>query len=354
MPVEENLDPAIVQPDKLTGHPEPTSSYDALLRLSTLDECIQDAITTRQRLASQISALINEDKVRYHSETEISGARDSLASVKRAVASERKHVKVTMGKVNDLRRSIKSRKNAMQSGREAGNKTREHLHDNREKLQESLQVYRKTTDEIAGQRRRICEDLLQVYPINPIPNHALAFSIRHLTLPNSTFQEVKEDVAAAALGHVSHLVHLLSFYLSTPLPYPIHSSSSTSAITDPISLMPSTSGARTFPLFIRGSVFYRFEYGVFLLNKDIELLASRLGLKVLDIRQTLPNLKYVLFVTTAGVGEMPGRKVGGVRGLLLKDKEKGTPGSSRRSSGGSSDANAVGTLRSIAALRAGG
>ena len=37
---------------------------------------------------------------------------------------------------------------------------------------------------------------------------------------------------------------------------------------------------------------------------------------MLDIRQTLPNLKYLLYVATAGEGELPARKAGGVRGLL--------------------------------------
>ena len=64
------------------------------------------------------------------------------------------------------------------------------------------------------------------------------------------------------------------------------------------------------------SVAYKFEYGVFLLNKDIEFLMCKAGLRVLDIRHTLPNLKYLLYVLTAGSGELPARKAGGVRGLV--------------------------------------
>ena len=43
---------------------------------------------------------------------------------------------------------------------------------------------------------------------------------------------------------------------------------------------------------------------------------NKAGLRVLDIRHTLPNLKYLLYVLTAGSGELPVRKAGGVRGLL--------------------------------------
>ena len=42
---------------------------------------------------------------------------------------------------------------------------------------------------------------------------------------------------------------------------------------------------------------------------------SRQGAKMVDLRHTLPNLKYMLTVLTAGKGELPVRKRGGVRGL---------------------------------------
>ena len=42
---------------------------------------------------------------------------------------------------------------------------------------------------------------------------------------------------------------------------------------------------------------------------------SRQGLRMVDQRHTLPNLKYLLYVLTAGKGELPARKVGGIRGL---------------------------------------
>ena len=42
---------------------------------------------------------------------------------------------------------------------------------------------------------------------------------------------------------------------------------------------------------------------------------SRQGLRMVDQRHTLPNLKYLLYVLTAGKGELPVRKRGDVRGL---------------------------------------
>ena len=74
-----------------------------------------------------------------------------------------------------------------------------------------------------------------------------------------------------------------------------------------------------FPLYSKGVDTYRFEYAVFLLNKDIEmvsdsfckahwdciadlltqLMADR-NLRALDMRQTLPNLKNLLLTLTNG------------------------------------------------------
>lgn len=58
---------------------------------------------------------------------------------------------------------------------------------------------------------------------------------------------------------------------------------------------------------------------------------ARQGLKMLDVRHTLPNLKYLLYFLTAGVKEVPGRKEGGVRGLVRGGDENETPLSMSRS-----------------------
>jgi len=92
-----------------------------------------------------------------------------------------------------------------------------------------------------------------------------------------------------------------------------------------------TTGGRVYPLFMKGTIRYRFEYAVFLLNKNIEILSNHLGLRVMDLRQTLPNLKYLLYVATAGKGEIPARKAGGIRGFLRGGAAGSDSGSRRQS-----------------------
>ena len=55
---------------------------------------------------------------------------------------------------------------------------------------------------------------------------------------------------------------------------------------------------------------------------------SKQGLRMVDLRHTLPNLKYLLTVLTTGKGELPVRKKGGVKGLMRVGSDT-TVGSTR-------------------------
>ncbi|KAL1863408.1 hypothetical protein Plec18170_000243 [Paecilomyces lecythidis] len=304
---------------------QPTSSYDALMRLANLDDCIQDALATREKLEAQINTILEKNQHAMSSLSKASQAQEKLSLTKRAVAAEKKQLRGSTKRKEELIASIKARREAMTTGRESQDRTRSHLPDAQVKLASSSSLLEKNTEESKGQIRRICEDLLSIYPIEPVPGKPLTFTIAGLVLPNSSFADIDRESVAAALGFTAHLVFLLSFYLSTPIPYPLKPYSSTSIIHDPISVaLPQ----RTFPLY-PVNVHYRFEYGVFLLNKNIEFLMTFRGLRALDIRHTLPNLKYLLYVLTAGSSEIPLRKAGGVRGLLLG---RVTPSLSRRGS----------------------
>ncbi|KLJ11209.1 hypothetical protein EMPG_13497 [Blastomyces silverae] len=296
------------------SHLQSTSSYDALMRLANLDDCIQDALATREKLETQINAILEKNHSAIDSLSRKSQAIEKLSSVKRATTSARKQLRQSKQLKEEIQRSLEARRDAMARGRASQEKTKSYLSEAQSSLSSSEDLLQKTTEDSMGQIRRICEDLQAIYPIEPIPEKPLAFTICSRALPNSTFEDMDKECIAAALGYTAHLVYLLSFYLSVPLPYPVQPYLSHSFIQDPISAgLPQ----RTFPLYPINA-HYRFEYGVFLLNKNIEYLMNRMGLRVIDVRHTLPNLKYLLYILTAGKSELPARQGGGfVRGLLL-------------------------------------
>ncbi|KAH9866276.1 hypothetical protein J1614_008842 [Plenodomus biglobosus] len=324
-PVQERVRQEILAPPR--EHPEgrvlTCSSYDALMRLSTLDDCIQDALATRDRIADQIEHILESNKAAISAVERVPETEENLKTVEAAVIAEKRRVIVTRRRRDELKANIEQRREKMRLGREQQSMLSTELPSQRETHIETLALQAQQCEAITAQRRRICEDIQRIFPIEPSPSgKTLSFTIRALPLPNSTFDDVDQDVTAAALSYVAHIVTLLSPYFSVILPYPITLHGSTSTIQDPLALgtqtakSSSSANLRVYPLYMRGVVRYRFEYAVFLLNKNIEILSNALGLRPLDIRHTLPNLKYFLYIATAGKGELPARKAGGIRGLL--------------------------------------
>lgn len=317
-------------PSKQAQGLQPTSSFDALMRLSNLDDCIQDALATREKLTKQINDILEEQKSSLDVINASSQAEQSLASTNRLIAISRKQLKTAQNRRAELQSSLETRRNAIASGNLSQDKEQARLVSIQTEMSKGRTLLNATKSEITGQTRRICEDLLAIYPIEPLEQKPLSFTIGGLYLPNaaSTSASEAEPVStAAALGYVAHIVYLISLYLLTPIPYPPSPHGSTSTILDPISTNMPSLASRTFPLYQKGAVTYRFEYGVFLLNSDIELLMSRQGSRTVDLRHTLPNLKYLLTVLTTGKGELPARKKGNLNrledGHAIYDKRVG-------------------------------
>ncbi|KAH7132160.1 UV radiation resistance protein and autophagy-related subunit 14-domain-containing protein [Dendryphion nanum] len=322
LPVKEKLMSQDLAPPKEhpDGRPLNSSSYDALMRLSTLDDCIQDALITRDKLAEDIETILAENREAISTIGQVPEAQEGLRTAEAMVTAQKRKVDAARRRRDELQASIKFRKEKVQAGYEMETQTDIDLESQREKHKETNEAAENIQEEIMGQRRRICEDLQKIFPIEPILGKSLAFTIRGHALPNTEFDDANEAVTAAALGYVAQLVSMLSPYLGILLPYPMFICGSTSTIDDPLAMgTGSQNNPRTYPLFMKGVVRYRFEYGVFLLNKNIEIMSNAIGIRPMDIRQTLPNLKYLLFVATAGKGELPARKAGGIRGLLRQD-----------------------------------
>ena len=289
-----------------------TSSYDALMRLTNIDECIQDAMATRAEVEAQMEATLAESSDSLARVTESIRAEKTAAELGDAVNVHQSEIDTLKAKMREVRDRLKARRAAMDRGIQEQEKSAQMSIDAKAKIKGCEADLGTATEATHGQVRRICEDLLTIFPIEVIPNKPLQFTIGGFALPNSQFEDIDKDRVAAALGHTAQVVHLLSAYLSVSLPYPVHPCASHSYIDDPIS---DGITQRTFPLY-PGGVQYRFEYAVFLVNKNIEFLMNEYGLRMIDIRHTLPNLKYLLYVATSGRGELPARKAGGIKGLI--------------------------------------
>ncbi|XP_039221636.1 UV radiation resistance-associated gene protein isoform X2 [Crotalus tigris] len=150
----------------------------------------------------------------------------------------------------------------------------------------------KTNAQLTIRCRQLLSELSCIYPIDT--NDQEDYFICGVKLPNSENFQAKDDGSiAVALGYTAHLVSMISYFLEVPLRYPIIHKGSRSAIKDNINDK-LTEKEREFPLYLKGGEKLQFDYGVFLLNKNIAQLRYQHGLGTPDLRQTLPNLKNFL------------------------------------------------------------
>uniref|UniRef100_UPI0035900719 UV radiation resistance-associated gene protein isoform X2 n=1 Tax=Myxine glutinosa TaxID=7769 RepID=UPI0035900719 len=180
------------------------------------------------------------------------------------------------------------------------------LRDKLKKLAEKRQQLQKINSQLLQRRRQIFSELSHIYPITVMKTQNQRETDDHficqVRLPNSENFHAKEDSSiAVALGFTAHLVSMLALFLEVPLRYPLQQHGSRSRVQDLITDKLSDK-EREFPLYSKGAERVHFEYGVYLLNKNVAQLRYCLGLNTTDLRQTLPNLRE-LFETRLGVSQ---------------------------------------------------
>jgi len=163
------------------------------------------------------------------------------------------------------------------------------LEEHRKQLQTEKELLRKLTHYKENRKNFLIVRLSEIFPI-AVSNSERPFSILGFALPNSDFSGYEEEQVSTALGFVCHAAFMISNYLEIPLRYTMIPMGSRSVIRDDISQQVSPK----FPLYSRGVDRTRFEYGVFLLNKNLEQMMTTVGIKNVILRETLPNL-YKLF-----------------------------------------------------------
>lgn len=240
------------------------------MQLRTLEECIHDDLSTTAKLDEQISSFLTTEAAVLALPRQLSTSKARQGDIQKALSIERKRLESAIQKRTKLRESHVARRAAMAAARAVQKTSEGHLTEASSSLERCRRDLASTSEAIEAQRRRIVETLTEIFPIEPVNKdggNGLAFAIRGCYLPSTGHEDADADTTAAALGYVAQIVYSLSFYLYVPLCYPIRYVGSQSFIKDPISVI---QGARTFPLWSKGTVLYRFEYGIFLLNKDIE------------------------------------------------------------------------------------
>uniref|UniRef100_A0A8C6TSX1 UV radiation resistance associated gene n=1 Tax=Neogobius melanostomus TaxID=47308 RepID=A0A8C6TSX1_9GOBI len=265
-------------------------SVFSLLRLHTAQRAIKQTQVTVQKIGKEI-----EEKLRTTAScTERKKERECMQLRLAVLRSELERQTKALGRETDLRQKERAQLQKKEESFSAQHDTLKLEKESLTKLQKECTAKRsllKSNAQLTFRCRQLLSELSYIYPID-VTNQT-DYVICGVKLPNSEDFQAKDDGSlAVALGYTSHLVLMISCFLQIPLRYPVIHKGSRSSIKDTITDR-LTEKEREFPLYPRGERFH-FEYGVYLLNKNIAQLRYQHGLTTPDLQQTLPNLKNFL------------------------------------------------------------
>ncbi|KAF5312663.1 hypothetical protein D9619_003097 [Psilocybe cf. subviscida] len=280
-----------------------TATWQKLFELVSLQTCLLDNRVVLNEVIGKIDGLLEQDKA-------IPLQRD-ISEREACVRSLHANRGIVIDQIAERRLEIAERSRRLKERRELLLHAQEEMDFNPEierKADDSRIQLTALRTNITSLRTSLVSALSSIFPIELFSSPDLLYTVLDVPLPiplNSNdpapplsmdnHKEVTEESVATALGFVAQVIQILAAYLGENLVYPVTCIGSRSLIRDGISMMV---GPRMFPLYSKGVDTYRFEYGVFLLNKNIEILMSERDLRALDIRHTLPNLKNLLLTLT--------------------------------------------------------
>ncbi|XP_057409078.1 UV radiation resistance-associated gene protein isoform X4 [Balaenoptera acutorostrata] len=245
------------------------NSYDvfSLLRLHRAQCAIKQTQVTVQKIGKEI-----EEKLRLTSTSnELKKESECLQLKILVLRNELERQKKALGRevalLHKEQIALQDKGSAFSAEHLKLQLQKESLNELRKECTAKRELFLKTNAQLTIRCRQLLSELSYIYPIDL--NEHKDYFVCGVKLPNSEDFQARDDGSiAVALGYTAHLVSMISFFLQVPLRYPIIHKGSRSTIKDNINDK-LTEKEREFPLYPKGGEKLQFDYGVYLLNKNI-------------------------------------------------------------------------------------
>lgn len=236
--------------------------------------------------------------------------KTNIKMLKFLLVRETAMLKCEVSQLQDLENEMRQRRETLKLGENSYTRLRGEYDQIIEKSNANRQKTIILNKQLSGRRIQVLSELAYIFPIIPYTppsgmklssksqksaNTYKSFMICNIHLPDAESLVPKEDGKyAVAMGYVSQMLHMISFFLVIPLRYPLLLHGSQSSIIDDV-LDKIHDKDRVFPLYVKSNKErFLFDYAVYLLNKDIAQIRFLLGIPTPDLRPTLVNMKSLL------------------------------------------------------------
>ncbi|XP_038618016.1 UV radiation resistance-associated gene protein [Tachyglossus aculeatus] len=270
------------------------NSYDvfSLLRLHRAQCAIKQTQVTVQRIGREIEEKLKLTSTSNELKKESECLRLKILVLQNELERQQRVLGREVAQLQKQQLTLRDQGSAFEAERLKLRLHQEALRELRKACTAKREQFLKTNAQLTVRCRQLLSELAYIYPIDL--NEQKDYFVCGVKLPNSEDFQARDDSSiAVALGYTAHLVSMISFFLQGPLRYPVVHKGSRSAIKDNINDKLADK-EREFPLYPKGGEKLQFDYGVYLLNKNIAQLRYQHGLGTPDLRQTLPNLKSFL------------------------------------------------------------
>lgn len=138
------------------------------MKLNNLEDCIEDAQQTTAKVRTQICHVLERESGPLSILKQTAQAAERRNAVRKALGAEKKRLEAAVLKRDNLKKSLESRRETMASGRESQKTGEKYLEEATIKLERCRKDLEQTKKGLEGQKRRIVEDLQQIYPVEPV------------------------------------------------------------------------------------------------------------------------------------------------------------------------------------------